>query len=53
MEKQLDAVSGKFQAQDFLDDRRLSGEFLLGYHCQRQALWTKPETETDEGNADN
>jgi len=53
MEKQLDAVSGKFQAQDFLDDRRLSGEFLLGYHCQRQALWTKPKTETDEGNADN
>ena len=53
MEKQLDAVSSKFQAQDFLDDRRLSGEFLLGYHCQRQALWTKPETEKDEDNGDN
>lgn len=53
MEKQLDEVNCKFQAQDFLDDRRLSGEFLLGYHCQRQALWTKPETEKDEENGDN
>lgn len=47
-EKQIDEVIDKFQAQDFLDDRRLTGEFLLGYHCQRQALWTKPETEPDE-----
>lgn len=47
-EKQIDEVIDKFQAQDFLDDRRLTGEFLLGYHCQRQALWTKPETEQDE-----
>jgi CRISPR-associated protein Csd1 len=50
MEKQIDEVNGKFQAQDFLDDRRLSGEFLLGYHCQRQALWTKPDKEADEEN---
>ena len=48
MMKQLDEVNGKFQAQDFLDDRRLSGEFLLGYHCQQQALWSKPETEKNE-----
>jgi CRISPR-associated protein Csd1 len=53
MEKQLDEVMGeKFQKQDFLDDRRLSGEFLLGYHCQRQALWVKPEPQTDEENVD-
>jgi CRISPR-associated protein Csd1 len=45
MEKQLDEINGQFQVQDFLDDRRLSGEFLLGYHCQRQALWNKPETD--------
>lgn len=48
MEKQLDEVNGKFQTHDFLDDRKLSGEFLLGYHCQRQTLWAKPETEKDE-----
>jgi len=48
MEKQLDQVNSKFQVHDFLDDRRLSGEFLLSYHCQRQALWAKPEMEKDE-----
>jgi CRISPR-associated protein Csd1 len=53
MEKQLDEVNGKFQSQDFLDDRRLSGEFLLGYHCQRQALWNKPETEAGQENGNN
>jgi CRISPR-associated protein Csd1 len=53
MEKQLDEVNGKFQAQEFLDDRRLSGEFLLGYHCQRQALWNKPETEKAGETGDN
>jgi CRISPR-associated protein Csd1 len=44
MEKQLDEINGQFQAQDFLDPRPLSGEFLLGYHCQRQALRNKIET---------
>ena len=53
MEKQLDQVIGAFQGRDFTDERRLSGEFLLGYHCQRQALWTKPDAETDEEDSDN
>ena len=53
MEKQLDEVIGTFQGRDFTDEQRLSGEFLLGYHCQRQALWTKPEPETDEDDSDN
>ncbi len=53
MERQLDEVVGAFQEQDFTDERRLSGEFLLGYHCQRQALWAKPEVETDEEDIDN
>ena len=48
MEKQLDGVISRFQEQDFLDERRLSGEFLLAYHCQRQDLWTKKELKTDE-----
>ena len=34
----LDEVVGLFDAQEFLADVPLSGEFLLGYHCQRQAL---------------
>jgi CRISPR-associated protein Csd1 len=27
--------------EDFTSDSRLSGEFLLGYHCQMSALYTK------------
>lgn len=38
MKKLLDEVIPSFKGDDFLDDRKLSGEFLLGYHCQRQAL---------------
>lgn len=48
MEAQLDKVVCEFQGKDFTDDRKLSGEFLLGYHCQRQTLRIKPETEQDD-----
>jgi len=48
MENQLDEVVNLFQTDDFMEDRKLSGEFLLGYHCQRQTFRTKPETEQDE-----
>lgn len=50
-EKLLDEIFCSFQREDFTTDRPLAGEFLLGYHCQRQALWSKPETEKDEGMA--
>jgi CRISPR-associated protein Csd1 len=42
-EKLLDAVVGMFREEDFISDSKLSGEFLLGYHCQRSALWPKGE----------
>lgn len=32
----LDEIIGIFDPIDFVNDSRLSGEFLLGYHCQRQ-----------------
>lgn len=38
MEKLHDEVVSSFRGEDFLDDSKLSGEFLLGYHCQRQIL---------------
>jgi CRISPR-associated protein Csd1 len=38
MEKLLDEVVSSFFGEDFLNDSKLSGEFLLGYHCQRQTL---------------
>ncbi len=45
MEKLHDEVVSRFVGEDFLDDRKLSGEFLLGYHCQRQAL-NPPKADT-------
>lgn len=56
-EKLLDSVMGMFQADEFVSDAPLSGEFLLGYHCQRNALWGRnasatensPIETTDEG----
>ena len=44
MDKQLDEVMCVFAGDDFTKDAPLSGEFLLAYHCQRQAL--KPSDDT-------
>lgn len=44
MDVLLDDVMGAFSGDDFTQDAPLSGEFLLGYHCQRQAL--KPSDDT-------
>jgi CRISPR-associated protein Csd1 len=49
MEKLLDDVVGSFAGDDFLKDGKLSGEFLLGYHCQRQAL-AQPKVTAAETN---
>ena len=51
MEKLLDEVVPSFQGDDFLDDSRLSGEFLLGYHCQRQVLNPR-KTDKPDSNED-
>lgn len=45
--KELDMVLALFVSDDFTSDKSLSGEFLLGYHCQRQAWLNK----ADESNA--
>ena len=44
MDLLLDDVMCAFSGDDFTQDAPLSGEFLLGYHCQRQAL--KPSDDT-------
>lgn len=41
--KMISEVVAMFERDDFVSDRRLNGEFLLGYHCQREAFWKKPE----------
>jgi CRISPR-associated protein Csd1 len=37
-QRMIDDVIASFNDDDFLKDKRLSGEFLLGYHCQREFL---------------
>lgn len=41
----LDKISCKFQTDEFKKDNRLTGEFLLAYHCQRQ--WLKEHKRKD------
>ncbi|MFA5985146.1 MAG: type I-C CRISPR-associated protein Cas8c/Csd1 [Methylococcaceae bacterium] len=45
--KELDAIIDLFDPADFTSKSPLSGEFLLGYHCQRQHAKIKSETETN------
>jgi len=51
MEKLHDQIVCAFRDDDFIDDSPLTGEFLLGYHCQREAL--KPPAKPTETGADN
>lgn len=50
MDKLLDEVIVAFPSDDFTNDSKLSGEFLLGYHCQRRAFdaASKPEGDASE-----
>lgn len=42
----IDEVKNMFNSEDFMSDKRLSGEFLLAYSCQREALRPKGDTKT-------
>lgn len=44
-EKLMDEIQHIFIADDFTNDRALSGEFLLGFHCQRRALTAPAPTD--------
>jgi CRISPR-associated protein Csd1 len=44
---EIDAVMKLFKTDDFLSSAKLTGEFLLAYHCQRAALRTKPDSDSD------
>ncbi len=41
----IDEIMALFNPEDFTNDRKLSGEFLLGYHCQRQSFREKKTEE--------
>jgi len=51
-EKLLDVVMEMFSREDFVSDSKLSGEFLLGYHCQRAALWPSGKADTGKPQED-
>ncbi|SDZ22575.1 type I-C CRISPR-associated protein Cas8c/Csd1 [Tindallia californiensis] len=44
----ISEVMELFDSEDFVSDKKLSGEFLLGYHCQKRALWKKEEVEQEQ-----
>jgi len=48
MERELDDVTCAFKGDEFVNDKALSGEFLLGYHCQRQALRPVDRTSAED-----
>lgn len=52
MENQLDDVMTAFEGNSFTQDAALSGEFLLGYHCQRQALRPTDAAAVEEDSTD-
>jgi CRISPR-associated protein Csd1 len=34
-------VEDLFNADDFTSNKPLTGEYLVGYYCQRQKMWEK------------
>lgn len=44
---ELDAVMNQFEPEEFNSPKALTGEFLLGFHCQRLALKPKSEGAID------
>ncbi|OHC66816.1 MAG: type I-C CRISPR-associated protein Cas8c/Csd1 [Rhodocyclales bacterium GWA2_65_19] len=47
-EKTMDEIHCRFASADFSDDSPLSGEFLLGYHCQRAVLFAGSNPQTSD-----
>lgn len=48
-DNELDEIHNAFVGDEFTSDAPLSGEFLLGYHCQRRALRKKKQPKGDAG----
>ncbi len=52
-QQMLDEVIASFEPDDFTNDKRLSGEFLLGYHSQRESLRSSRTGEKPDTNSNN
>jgi len=51
-ERLIDEVTNQFEESDFTDDSKLTGEFLLGFHCQRQAFRKSAVDSAEEPSAE-
>jgi CRISPR-associated protein Csd1 len=49
--KMIDEVIAAFDPEDFLSDKPLTGEFLLGYHSQRE--YFRYKTQSDQSETEN
>jgi len=43
-------VESLFTPGDFISNKPLTGEYLLGYYCQRQKMWEKKDKPTSDEN---
>ncbi|MBN2388201.1 MAG: type I-C CRISPR-associated protein Cas8c/Csd1 [Anaerolineales bacterium] len=43
-------VENLFASEDFISNKPLTGEYLLGYYCQRQKMWEKKDKPASEEN---
>lgn len=49
----IEQVKGLFVSpEEFISNKPLTGEYLLGYYCQRQKMWEKKEKPASEENDD-
>jgi CRISPR-associated protein Csd1 len=46
-QRMIDDVMNSFNPDEFSIDKKLSGEFLLGFHCQRAYLWNNAGPDDD------
>lgn len=51
-QKELDKIMSAFKGGEFTYDKKLSGEFLLAYHCQRQNSRNEQESLLDSDTAE-
>jgi len=48
LSQKLDQTYDRIKANDYTDDKPLSGEFLLGFHTMRKSLWDSIKKEQTE-----
>ncbi|KAA3226954.1 type I-C CRISPR-associated protein Cas8c/Csd1, partial [Akkermansia sp. BIOML-A36] len=50
-DRELASIHALFDRNDFIDDSKVSGEFLLGYYCQKSEMFPKKSSEKEKENS--